>query len=204
MATQGRVPSALWLAAIAAALAVSALAGWYLLAGDSPPDAGPSAAAPAAGTVDAAQMEKLGIRLEAAQQVDNLPIGTVPGLIALFGAWKLGIHSYEQALILGLFLGMAGASFAVALPLGLIFLLVRFDPRVRVARQIAQKTSTPLLTVIPTYLTPKERRRQSLRFMASAAMVCGSACTCTGVLRVSVEPSPSWPARVGSILRRSR
>ena len=41
------------------------------------------AAAPAAGTVDAAQMEKLGIRLEAAQQVDNLPIGTVPGLIAL-------------------------------------------------------------------------------------------------------------------------
>ena len=32
---------------------------------------------------------------------------------------------------------------------------------------------SPLLTVIPTYLTPKERRRQSLRFMASAAMVCG-------------------------------
>jgi len=68
---------------IAAALAISALAGWYLLAGDSSPDAGPSAAAPAPGTVDAAQMEKLGIRLEAARQVDNLPIGTVPGLIAL-------------------------------------------------------------------------------------------------------------------------
>ena len=48
---------------------------------------------------------------------------------------------------------------------------VRFDPRVRVARQIVQKTSYPLLTVIPTYLTPKERRRQSLKFMASAAMV---------------------------------
>jgi len=43
-------------------------------------------------------------------------IGQVIVICALFGAWKLGIHSYEQALILGLFLGMAGASFAVALP----------------------------------------------------------------------------------------
>ena len=44
-------------------------------------------------------------------------IGQVIVICALFGAWKLGIHSYEQALLLGLFLGMAGASFAVALPL---------------------------------------------------------------------------------------
>jgi hypothetical protein len=66
----------------------------------------------------------------------------------------------------------AGLMLAVALPLGLIFLLVRFDPRVRVARQITQKTGYPLLTVIPTYLTPKERRRQSLKLMASAALVC--------------------------------
>ncbi len=43
-------------------------------------------------------------------------IGQVIVICALFGAWKLGIHSYEQALLLGLFLGMAGASFAVALP----------------------------------------------------------------------------------------
>lgn len=72
------------------------------------------------------------------------------------------------------FMHIAAAGFvaALALPLGLLFLLVRFDPRVRVARQIVQKTSYPLLTVIPTYLTPKERRRQSLKFMASAAMVC--------------------------------
>ena len=44
-------------------------------------------------------------------------IGQVIVICALFGAWKLGIHSYEQALLLGVFLGMAGASFAVALPL---------------------------------------------------------------------------------------
>jgi len=44
-------------------------------------------------------------------------IGQVIVIGALFMAWKLGIHSYEQALLLGVCLGMAGASFAVALPL---------------------------------------------------------------------------------------
>ncbi|MNQ51169.1 Nitrate transporter [compost metagenome] len=44
-------------------------------------------------------------------------IGQVIVICALFVAWKLGIHTYEQALLLGVFLGMAGASFAVALPL---------------------------------------------------------------------------------------
>ncbi|MFN3517159.1 MAG: efflux RND transporter periplasmic adaptor subunit [Novosphingobium sp.] len=68
---------------IAAALIVSALAGWYALAGSNRPDSAPGAAAPAAGTVDAAQMTRLGIRLEAAQQVDDLPLGSVPGQIAL-------------------------------------------------------------------------------------------------------------------------
>ena len=40
-------------------------------------------------------------------------IGQVIVICALFVAWKHGIHSYEQALLLGLFLGVAGASFAV-------------------------------------------------------------------------------------------
>ena len=44
-------------------------------------------------------------------------IGQVIVIVALFFAWYFGIHSYEQALILGGFLGVAGASFAVALPL---------------------------------------------------------------------------------------
>lgn len=38
-------------------------------------------------------------------------------LAALTVAWLAGIHSYTQALVLGLFLGVAGAAFAVALPL---------------------------------------------------------------------------------------
>lgn len=44
-------------------------------------------------------------------------IGQVIVIAALFVAWQFGIHSYEQALLLGVFLGVAGASFAVALPL---------------------------------------------------------------------------------------
>ena len=44
-------------------------------------------------------------------------LGQVIVICALFGAWRLGIHSLEQAMILGVLLGMAGASFAVALPL---------------------------------------------------------------------------------------
>ncbi|TLU71999.1 nitrate/nitrite transporter [Lichenicoccus roseus] len=38
-------------------------------------------------------------------------------LATLVGVWLIGIHSYGEMLILGLLLGVAGASFAVALPL---------------------------------------------------------------------------------------
>ncbi len=44
-------------------------------------------------------------------------IGQVIVIVALLLAWYFGIHSYTQVLVLGLALGMAGASFAVALPL---------------------------------------------------------------------------------------
>ncbi|MGJ4730091.1 nitrate/nitrite transporter [Luteimonas sp. SDU101] len=38
-------------------------------------------------------------------------------IAALLVAWRLGVHSFGQVLLLGLALGVAGASFAVALPL---------------------------------------------------------------------------------------
>ncbi len=44
-------------------------------------------------------------------------IGQVIVLVALAFAWLNGVHSYHQVLLLGVFLGVAGASFAVALPL---------------------------------------------------------------------------------------
>ena len=44
-------------------------------------------------------------------------IGQVIVLAALGSAWHFGIHSFQQVLLLGVFLGFAGAAFAVALPL---------------------------------------------------------------------------------------
>ncbi|RTL54965.1 MAG: NarK/NasA family nitrate transporter [Rhodocyclaceae bacterium] len=44
-------------------------------------------------------------------------IGQVLVILAMAAAWQLGIHTYEQILVLAMFLGVAGASFAVALPL---------------------------------------------------------------------------------------
>ena len=44
-------------------------------------------------------------------------IGQVIVLAGLLAAWFFGVHDYSQVLILGVVLGVAGASFAVALPL---------------------------------------------------------------------------------------
>lgn len=44
-------------------------------------------------------------------------VGQVVVIAALLFAWQHGIQNFQQALVLGVFLGVAGASFAVALPL---------------------------------------------------------------------------------------
>ena len=43
--------------------------------------------------------------------------GQILVILALGAAWKFGIHSLYEALALGVFLGIAGAAFSVALPL---------------------------------------------------------------------------------------
>ncbi|MDQ0462885.1 NNP family nitrate/nitrite transporter-like MFS transporter [Caulobacter ginsengisoli] len=63
------------------------------------------------------------LRLVAGVMVDRIGpkrtglIGQAIVLAGLAAAWLLGLHSYNQVLVLGLLLGVAGASFAVALPL---------------------------------------------------------------------------------------
>ncbi len=63
------------------------------------------------------------LRLFMGVMVDHLKpkltgaIGQIIVIMVLLAAWYFGIHSYEQVLLLGLALGVAGASFAVALPL---------------------------------------------------------------------------------------
>ncbi|HEY4696709.1 MAG TPA: nitrate/nitrite transporter [Gallionella sp.] len=63
------------------------------------------------------------LRLVMGMLVDHLKpklagaIGQVIVIMTLLLAWWLGVHSFQQVLVLGVFLGVAGASFAVALPL---------------------------------------------------------------------------------------
>lgn len=38
-------------------------------------------------------------------------------IAGLIGAWLIGVHNFQQVLLLGLILGVAGASFAIALPM---------------------------------------------------------------------------------------
>jgi len=63
------------------------------------------------------------LRLVAGIAVDHIgpkKTGLIGQLIVIGGllaAWRLGIHNYNQVLALGMVLGVAGASFAVALPL---------------------------------------------------------------------------------------
>lgn len=63
------------------------------------------------------------LRLVMGVMVDHLKpklagaIGQVVVIMALLLAWWLGVHTFQQVLVLGVFLGVAGAAFAVALPL---------------------------------------------------------------------------------------
>ena len=63
------------------------------------------------------------LRLVAGVMVDHIGpkktglIGQVIVMSGLAMAWFLGVHNYDQILLLGCVLGVAGASFAVALPL---------------------------------------------------------------------------------------
>lgn len=59
----------------------------------------------------------MGILVDQIQPKKAGIIGQVIVIAALAIAWLNGIHSYQQALVLGVFLGVAGASFAAALPL---------------------------------------------------------------------------------------
>ena len=58
---------------------------------------------------------------------------------------------------------IGGLLMAVGSPLGLLFLRARFDPRIRSAQQLQRITERPLLTVVPTYHSPRDRRQELSR-----------------------------------------
>lgn len=68
-------------------------------------------------------------------------------------------------------IALGGLAAAVAVPLGLLFLLVRFDPRVRSPMQLERNAGLPVLTVVPTYRTARDRRREIVRVVMSASIL---------------------------------
>lgn len=69
-----------------------------------------------------------------------------------------------------LHIALGGLGLAFAVPIGLLFLRARFDPRIRSAQQLERSGLQPLLAVIPTYMTPRDRRRQMARTALSFAI----------------------------------
>ncbi|MBB6598940.1 XrtA system polysaccharide chain length determinant [Luteimonas sp. MC1825] len=65
----------------------------------------------------------------------------------------------------------AGLLVAIALPLALVLAVVRLDPRVRSPHLIVKHTQLPLLTTVPAYPTPGERRREYASMALAIAMV---------------------------------
>ncbi|MHA6203870.1 XrtA system polysaccharide chain length determinant [Dyella soli] len=54
---------------------------------------------------------------------------------------------------------LAGIALSLAIPVGLLFCLVRLDPRVRSVDRLEQATGLAVLAAIPFYPTPRDRRR---------------------------------------------
>jgi polysaccharide chain length determinant protein (PEP-CTERM system associated) len=70
---------------------------------------------------------------------------------------------------------VAGLAMSLAVPFGLLFVLVRFDPRVRSAWQLEHTTGLPVLASIPFYPTPRDRRREQLNNSMLLLIVVGVA-----------------------------
>ena len=67
----------------------------------------------------------------------------------------------------------AGFALAVVLPLGLLFAIARFDPRVRSARALERYIGVPVLASVPIYGTPRERRAEHARYVLAVLLLVG-------------------------------
>ncbi|MEP7096810.1 MAG: XrtA system polysaccharide chain length determinant [Dokdonella sp.] len=71
--------------------------------------------------------------------------------------------------------GLVGIAMSFAIPLGLLFCMVRFDPRVRSVWQLEHSTGLTALATIPFYPTPRDRRRGRLQNTMLILIVTGVA-----------------------------
>jgi polysaccharide chain length determinant protein (PEP-CTERM system associated) len=66
---------------------------------------------------------------------------------------------------------LAGASLGAAIPIALLFALLRFDPRVRSAAVLSKEISVPILVSVPVYANGRLRRTERIRTAASVAIL---------------------------------
>jgi hypothetical protein len=67
-----------------------------------------------------------------------------------------------------------GLTFAIAIPLGLLFARVRFDPRVFSAPQLERLTGLSVMATVPPYLTSGDHTRNRARMIAAVLLVVGT------------------------------
>ena len=72
----------------------------------------------------------------------------------------------KYAIMVGLFLSMA-------LPAGLLFVLIRFDPRIRLPATITEQLKVPVLAVVPHLWSPLEIGRLKQELRGSIALTMG-------------------------------
>lgn len=65
---------------------------------------------------------------------------------------------------------LAGLALGAAMPIGLLFLLARFDPRARSVRQL-ERLGIPVLAEVPLYATSADRRRQRRHTVIATLLV---------------------------------
>ncbi len=66
---------------------------------------------------------------------------------------------------------LGGLFLAFAAPLGLLFARVRFDPRVRSVQQLERTTGILAMTIVPSYLNPRDRLRERTRIAIAVVLV---------------------------------
>ncbi|WP_162456524.1 XrtA system polysaccharide chain length determinant [Pseudoxanthomonas kalamensis] len=65
---------------------------------------------------------------------------------------------------------VAGLLLGLLASLGLLFSMIKFDPRVRSASQIESEARLPVLSTIPSYVTGRDRRRHFRRYAIAATV----------------------------------
>lgn len=84
-----------------------------------------------------------------------------------------------------LYIVLAGTVVSVALPLGILLGFIQIDPRIRLESVISKRLKLPVMTVVPQFWSPKERKslRRQMQWIAGAAVAGVGSLAVFGVLR---------------------